>query len=471
MSFFKFFFVIIFFLATSPCLLFAEYVFQKDGSIVIGRIESETAAALSVRVADGRLVTVNPKNVMRILYTNLYMGKIHLQKVDGSSIEGYIVDEDQITYIMRKNLYSPVEFTVRRDEVLFTTRKNPVALEGAAETDRILLKWKPPYTAVKEYNIYVRSSGSYTLAGKSGSTSFTVKGVKSNTFYFIKVTAIDRDGVETLPTNEIKVKTMNIQPEPPKRVKAERLSSKDAKSYTARLTWEAGLSVDGRIRGYKVLEKTGTRYKDVGFAPKNEFEIKNVDKSRNYFFTLRTVDEKGWESENSRIVNTLPLEADFSIEGSFILPFGKFKNVHSLGYGAMLRAIKPNIPFYNFEAGIALGYWQFKGANDVTSSFMVPALATLGYRVNVWRLVFTPRVAAGLTFNQATYNSLVNGVGPAKEKKNTSAIEQLVMAGMMINLAVTDRFSCFIGADAGSVVETRNLFPFLAMNAGVMVKF
>jgi len=107
--------IIIFIILIIPALLHAEYVFLKDGSIVKCKIENETAASITVRLADGKQRVINPKDVMRILFTELYMGKIFINKTDGTIIEAYMVDEDQTTYTFRKDLYKPQEFVLKRD--------------------------------------------------------------------------------------------------------------------------------------------------------------------------------------------------------------------------------------------------------------------------------------------------------------------------------------------------------------------
>ncbi|MBN1535023.1 MAG: hypothetical protein JXA20_20310, partial [Spirochaetes bacterium] len=102
-----------------------EYVFRKDGSIVQGTIVRDDAAAISVRDAKGAIVRVERSNIMRILYTKLYMGKVYIRLTTGSVLEGYVVDEDQNNYTVRRELYSPRELTVPRDRVMFVARTNP----------------------------------------------------------------------------------------------------------------------------------------------------------------------------------------------------------------------------------------------------------------------------------------------------------------------------------------------------------
>ena len=443
----------------SASALRAEYVFLKDGSIIKCKVESETPKGMVVRIPGGKTMTISNKDILRTLYTELYMGKIHVQKVDGTSVDAYQVDEDQQTITFRKEIDKPEEFTLKRDDILFTTRSNPVGLEGAAETDHIVLKWKPPYTKAKEYNVYIKSDKTYILAGKTGSPGYTLKGVKSNTVYAIKVTAIDYEGTESLPTNEVKIRTKNIPPVPPSNIKIE--ARADNSVY---LTWDAGLSVDGKIKGYRIMERQLTGFTEAGFSAKNEYELKYPE-SESHTYVIRTVDVNGWESGDSRLVSTLPLLMDFSVEGSYIIPFGKFKDIHKYGYGGMFRAVKPDLFIYDFELGIACGYWQFKGTEKVDSSYMIPVLMTAGYRYNVSRLSIMPRISGGVSYNYLSYSNRW------LQKKSSSEINPLVMGGVNFRLAFTDRISCFVGGEYGRVFEKSGTYQFAACNAGLSAKF
>jgi len=443
----------------SASALRAEYVFLKDGAIIKCTVESETPKGMLVRLPSGKTMTISNRDILRTLYTELYMGKIHIQKVDGTSVDAYQVDEDQQSITFRKEINKPEEFTLKRDDILFTTRSNPVGLEGAAETDHIVLKWKPPYTKAKEYNVYIKSDKTYILAGKSGSPGYTLRGVKSNTAYAIKVTAVDNEGIESLPTNEIKIKTRNIPPVPPSHLKIEVRS--DNSVY---LTWEAGLSVDGKIKGYRILEKQRSGFSETGFAVKNEYEARYADKGV-HEYVLRTVDVNGWESGDSSVVSTLPLRIDFSLEGSYIIPFGKFKDINKFGYGGIFRAVKPDILFYNFELGIACGYWQFKGTEKVDSSYMVPALLTAGYRFNIGRLTITPRIAGGISYNYLSYTTRW------LQKRTSSEIDPLVMGGLNLNCVLTDRISFFVGGDYARLFQKSDAYQFAVCNAGLAVRF
>ena len=122
-----------------------EFIFLKDGKIIKGTIISDEAETIVARV-NGKTRRIRRKTIMRILYTDLKMGKVYIQMRDGTSRIAYIVDEDRMSYICREELYSPKEFVLKRSAVLFVAEKNPSGLKGDSASDSIRLEWLPPLT-------------------------------------------------------------------------------------------------------------------------------------------------------------------------------------------------------------------------------------------------------------------------------------------------------------------------------------
>jgi hypothetical protein len=85
----------------------SEYLFRKDGSIIQGKITGESAKNVTIRKADGKVERVERSDLMRILYTQLYMGKVYIRLTTGKVLDGYMVDEDQDTYTFRKDSLPP----------------------------------------------------------------------------------------------------------------------------------------------------------------------------------------------------------------------------------------------------------------------------------------------------------------------------------------------------------------------------
>jgi hypothetical protein len=105
---------------------------------------------------------------------------------------------------------------VPREKVQFLTRTNPADLVGKAGADRIELKWSPPFQAPRRYKVYLKSGeGDFKIAKEPGSPAATLEELKSNTRYRVKVTTVDNEGAETLPSNIIEVTTKNYPPTRP----------------------------------------------------------------------------------------------------------------------------------------------------------------------------------------------------------------------------------------------------------------
>jgi len=123
MSRFAIFILVLFIVLTLCGELSAEYIFLKDGSIVECKILDETPEVLMVSVKDGRKLVFLRNNIIRVLYTKFYMGKVYIYKTDGKVLEVYIVDEDQENYTVRTNISKPEEFTIKRIYVIFVSRE------------------------------------------------------------------------------------------------------------------------------------------------------------------------------------------------------------------------------------------------------------------------------------------------------------------------------------------------------------
>ena len=104
--------------------------------------------------------TYNIKNstILRILYTDLNMSKLYIQKNDGTNFISYLIAEDRLTYTFRNELYKPEEFTVPRSEIRFIAEKNPSDLKAKAYSKSVELSWVAPNGQVKFYNVYIKKN-------------------------------------------------------------------------------------------------------------------------------------------------------------------------------------------------------------------------------------------------------------------------------------------------------------------------
>jgi len=361
--------------------LSAEYIFLKDGTILKGTIVSDTAATVNLRLEDRRMQRIHRSNIMRILYTDLYMGKVYIQKIDGKSIVAYMVDEDRETYTFRMEIYKPEEFKLRRDQVLFMARGNPTGLNAEAGTERAELKWFAPYMPVKSYNIYVKEPGEreYRLAGNTRGKSYSLRNLTSNTKYQVHVTAIDSSGDETLPSNEIELITLNI---PPDRPVIASVSRQEKGGY--KIEWNEAADPDGRVTGYKIYKQYKGETEELASVKKTEYLLgEKVDFDAIY---VKSIDDRGAESDAARVYFGLRPEMGISISPAFLYPMGKLSDISDYGYGASLKFEMSNYFFAGLELNIEVSFFYLTGKDDfeepeskVNSIFLAPLMISAGY--------------------------------------------------------------------------------------------
>lgn len=322
------FWVSVIFLVFFSLPLKAEFVFLKDGSIIEGTIIHDAKETTTLRKKNGQEKIIKRIDIMRILYTKLYMGKIYVQKRSGEGLEAYMVDEDQETYIFRKQLYKPDEFILKRKDVLFISQKNPSGLSGKAETDSVRLEWLPPYNRVKEYRIYmkIKKRKKFKQVGRSDDKKFVMEDLTSNTTYYFLVKAVDFQNYESLPSNQIKVTTLNIKPTAPENILRLNRYNKDGSTLEVKMKWEQGSDPDGRVTGYHIYMETDKGYKKIGKTPKSQYAVKKLESGKTHRFRIRSVDNLRDESVDSSTVSS----SDF---GYYLRGFVPGWGQYNAGYG------------------------------------------------------------------------------------------------------------------------------------------
>ncbi len=124
----------IFFLSAAS--INAASVFITDGSIIEGQIIKDTDASMSVKMSNN-IETVIPRNkILRILYDNQYKNSVNLYKADGTVIKGFIIDEQNLVYIVRKELNSPIEIEVKKSDVDAIVKEGKERKLGESEIAR-----------------------------------------------------------------------------------------------------------------------------------------------------------------------------------------------------------------------------------------------------------------------------------------------------------------------------------------------
>lgn len=453
--------------------LHAEYIFLKDGSIIQGQILSENTSEITILKTDKKTVTVKRSDTMRVLYTEIYLGKIFIQLTNGKNIGCYMVDEDRETYTFRMELYSPEEFKYKREQVLFIARGNPTGLEGTADTTTADLKWFPPYQPAKNYRVYIKAQNEkeYRFADETSSKEIKLKGLSSNTKYTVRVTAVDSTGDESLPSNEFIFTTKNIPPPAPVISKIEKLASGDFK-----ISWKEAADSDGKTTGYRIFKTIDGVDSLLTEVKKTEYVLKKNEQYDAIY--VAAFDDLKTESEYTRVYFDFPPVTGIGICPVFLLPLGKLGDLADFGFGATVKYEMSNYFLRQLELGAETSFIYLPGKsgyleNESKSNgiMLIPVLFNAGYAFHpVKQLAVTPCASFGATcvFYDYNYYDI-----PSSSEKNVSDVEFDLSAGMGLNLRYEITESIYAAAAAGYRIffEDSGSFSYCTISIGAGMRF
>jgi hypothetical protein len=449
-------------------ILMAETVFLKNGEIIEGTASSFSNDSIQIRTEDKKVIKIKNSDILRTLYTKLKKNKVFIQKRDGKSVLGFVIDEDQDTYTYRKELYSPEEFKLKKADILFMAEKNPSGLQAVEILpEKVSLIWFPPYDEVKRYNVYIKTDpkGKYELAGSSKEKKITLDKLKSNTIYYIIVTGVDKEDYESTPSNEITVNTKNLRPSIPANV----ICSKDSQGVLS-ARWEPSTDTDGTVTKYRIYvtrDKTRELLTDVTateYAFTGDNDIRKAE--------LVAVDNLGEESQPARI----PLSGDFmlSVYPGMMLPLGKLGKVVGPGFGVTGSFALNNYFYDGLVTSIEAGFYSFMGKDAIATEykktktvFMATLLLTAGFNFPLGEsFTITPFLGAGIGYMYADYTSR-DRITLIDESKKINEFGPLLSGGVAVSYRISSslqaviRFSllaqpgsqstAYAGCDAGCI--------------------
>jgi hypothetical protein len=450
----------------------AEYIFLKDGKIIQGAIMADEANIITANVGK-ETRKFKRSEIIRILYTDLNMGKVYIQKRDGTSIVVHIVDEDRTSYICRKDLYLPAEFSLKRSDVLFVAEKNPSGLQGQADMTWVKLTWFAPYDPVNVYNIYIKTgkNGKYEKIDHTSKKEITIEGLKSNTEYYFIVKSVDRDNYESSPSNEIKLTTKNIPPLPPKD------SFTDVKpDGTFLLTWTEAVDPDGTIKGYNLYKILNMKTSLLANVTKTEYIVSAQEKFDRIFI-------KSFDNLNTESIDSMPTyfgprpEINISVEPLFAMPMQNFSKFVNCGYGATLRGGMSNYYYPGLDLKLEVSYIYFKGKDDyvtpessVKDIVLIPILLSAGYSFYPFKaLRISSAVYAGYCYVQSNYSYFDIPLSAKKTVKDI-VYEPVIGAGLSIRWDISPWF-VGISADYRYIIEESGKIAYWSIGPQAGIKF
>jgi len=353
--------------------VFADYIFHADGSIFEAAIIKQTATSVTVKRLNGKTETIKGSDILRIRENPVIKKGLRVLDLERGMMYGaHLVDESPLNYTFRMDYSSPEEFKVKKENTFMMEApfdSVPEALPGFRD---VTFLWDEIPGAAR-YIICITESSKYDRIVESAKSSVVVKGLKGNTTYRAIVCAQDSQGKGYGPSKEIQFTTLNAVPSVP-----ESLTLKhETTSY--KLSWKPSHDDDGKVVSYKIYEKTGSTYTELGVSQTTEFTITAVDMNAIRSFAVSAVDDKKRESEYSNVVITRELKVlSYSIEAYFAYPFGSLSDNYSYGKGLFLSGKRQNIFMPELSLALSGGIIMFTGSGSVRGD-LFPFTAEIRY--------------------------------------------------------------------------------------------
>jgi hypothetical protein len=458
------------FLIALPEISRAEFVFKKDGAIIKGAVLSDEVTTISVKDESGAVVRIERQDILRIIYTDLYLGKVYARLTTGEVIEGYQVFENRDNFFFRKDIAKPEEMVVARRKVLFIARTNPTDLRGMGHTDSIDLSWSPPFKPAKYYRVFIRDvkkqEESFRLAAETSDQSFTVKGLHKSWSYEFYATAVADTGEESLPSEKVVVCTLPDAPQ--NLVVAEKLAS-DGKTVALTFSWKNVDDADSRVRSYAIYEVSGNDRRKKGVSNGNEFVLNGFPAEGRHWFAVVAVNDDFTESSDIKAVWDAGYRVSIRGMGSYVYPIGSMKTLATSGYGGLLDI---GISGRNLCVGIETGGISFCCAEDVKQMIMVPALIEVEYRLPLfWVFSLRPFIKAGGCYDMIGYVSHDAGNPLIVGTKNSSSFDGMASAGAYLQADITDKIYLFGGVEYATLFQTGGMMNFASCSFGAGIVF
>ncbi|PKL18218.1 MAG: hypothetical protein CVV49_07120 [Spirochaetae bacterium HGW-Spirochaetae-5] len=107
---------------------FAEIVYMNDGQIIKGDVLREDDLSITVKTKY-QTQNIKKKHIARIMYGDRDLEEVNILKIDGSIIEGYLVDQDNKQVIIRKEKTSKNEIIIKKSDIKQMSSKSIIPLQ------------------------------------------------------------------------------------------------------------------------------------------------------------------------------------------------------------------------------------------------------------------------------------------------------------------------------------------------------
>ena len=393
--------------------------------------------------------------------------EVHLK--NGKKFKTNLAAEDNDKYTFRDDINKSKDFSIKRSDVLFITERYPSGLNGKGGYTDISLNWFYPYDKMKHFNIYQKKNteDKYILAGKTGSDSFKLKGLKGNTNYNIRVTGVNEAGIETTPSNEILVTTLNSPPFSPSALKV-----KHIKEGGTLVEWKPATDPDGTVVKYKIYKVKNNKKEPAGEVKETAFKIN--EKENIYRIQVHAIDNMNAESgaANKRI-NQKDIFR-IIISPAIIFPIDIFSSLGDVGFGVTVSFMAQNLFVKGFTLGHEFTYFYKLGKDSAATTGqnihgmnLVTGTFKTGYSFQVTDFFFiTPTVSFGAGYIDITYRSK-----DLTTERSARGFDPVGAVSVSFDFIVSDYFFIGINAGYGLFFENKKVFQFVSCGINLGVRF
>jgi len=466
----KHIFITIFSLIIIPVSASAEFVFKNNGEIVKGSIAEEARNYMVIKKESGKSERINRAVIIRVLYTDLYMGKVYIRLTSGEVVEGYQVDENRDEYTFRKDINKPAEFTVQRKKVMFISRTNPTDLASESSIDRILIKWSPPFKPAKFYKVYLRQKikgQDFQFVGETDDVSYTLKNLGKSVSYEIYVTAVSDTNEESLPSEKI---TSNTLPFAPEDFTIKDKLSPDGQMVKLTMNWLPVTDVESRVKSYTIYKIDDGVRKKLGNTKGSEFTTKEFPAEGKHWFAVVAVNDLGTESADLKAVYDAGIKICTRTSISYLIPYGDLGVITTSGYGGLLDL---TLGGKSFSAGIETGFLNFNVAdNDIKSMSIIPLLGIAEYRIPLFYTIsLRPVIKAGMAYQMVEYLKHDTTDPLITKTISKSRSDAMASAGVNLDLWIEDKFVLSLGSEYSVLLQNTAGIRFISYTFGAAVIF
>jgi len=216
------------------------------------------------------------------------------------------------------------------------------------------------------------------------------------------------------------------------------------------------------IKSYRIYRDESGKYVKEAETGDEKYTLSDIDSESVNNYVIRSVDDRGDESDNSYTVTTREWGIEIMAGPSIIFPQGEMGKILGTGYGGLARLSYRNFFIYGLDLGFDAGYWSFGKKERLRYAKMYPAFFSLKYRFKLLRNFYIgPRLCGGLVYESIShdvsdkvyYPQVGSPVYEPTRYETVKGLNPLAIAEMNISYTTLNFVHLQAGAGYGAIFE------------------